>query len=541
MGVGRLGGITIYQNEYLGAKINKGLRVNWKLMILADFAPVLPEFLSLGLVGVGLVSWLGDDGSDEVDQEGEAGEDFDMGDEDDFGGMDDFDDDFGGMDGMGDGGGGASSTELENRIEDLESEVATVSSTANTVRSENEQISEKVDDVEENVRKLLEIYEMVTRGVNPFVDDVSADAGIGGGGADFGLFGEGEDSADEAAEDLGSDIADAEAEEFFEDDAFDDDFGGEEAFDPDDDSLDEEFGDEAEFGDEDLAGGEFDDFEAEDSMNDEDLLEEEGAAMSDTGGDSSEGSDGGTSFEELKAEYESGEADWAEDEDLDESETGDESAETEPAAEPDDQPDLFHQDDLEAGAESTGESATSEEQTATEAANETTGTTTEPARDTEAAQTGSTVADGSADTDLTTETTTSEDPDAGFQFGAATAADSTEQPHLNEPPGGYLSDVLIMEWLDFLVGEFDARNAIRAINHYERIDWIGEPMRDHCYEVLQGIADGEYPYRDESGPTELTMDDHRQSLRYIENLATGHLDKELGDRLTSLNTNGVQR
>jgi archaellum component FlaD/FlaE len=98
-----------------------------------------------------------------------------------------------------------------------------------------------------------------------------------------------------------------------------------------------------------------------------------------------------------------------------------------------------------------------------------------------------------------------------------------------------------MEWLDFLVSEFDARNAIRAINHYERIDWIGESMRDHCYEVLQGIAEAEYPYRDESGPTDLTMDDHRQSLRYIENLATGHLDKELGDRITSLNTNGVQR
>ncbi len=136
---------------------------------------------------------------------------------------------------------------------------------------------------------------------------------------------------------------------------------------------------------------------------------------------------------------------------------------------------------------------------------------------------------------------TARERDSAFQFGAATATESAEQPHLDTPPNGYLSDVLIMEWLEFLVGEFDARNAIRAINHYERIDWIGEPMRDHCYEVLQGIAEGEYPYRDESGPTALTMDDHRQSLRYIENLAAGHLDRELGDRITTFSTNGVQR
>ncbi len=253
-------------------------------MILVDFAPILPEFFSLGLVGVGLVSWLGDDGSDEVEQEGDVGDEFDMDEDDEFG-MDGFDDDFGGMDGMGGAEeGGASSTELDNRIEDLESEVANVSSTANTVRSENEQISEKVDDVEENVRKLLEIYEMVTRGVNPFVDDVNPDAGMGGGGGDFGLFADEDGGQTETEEDLGSDIADAEAEDFFEDDAFDDEFEEEEEFDPEDEDFGEEF-DGAEMADDD-----FGDFAEDESMNGDELLDGE-TEETETTGDPTDGSD----------------------------------------------------------------------------------------------------------------------------------------------------------------------------------------------------------------------------------------------------------
>ncbi|MDR5656873.1 FlaD/FlaE family flagellar protein [Halodesulfurarchaeum sp. HSR-GB] len=500
-------------------------------MVLVDLGPILPEFLSLGLVGVGLVSWLGDDGADDVETEGEAGEfaedDSDFGMDEEFD-VDGFDDDFGGMDGM-DEGNGASSSELENRIEDLESEIANVSSTANTVRSENEQISEQVDDVEENVRKLLEIYEMVTRGVNPFVDDVSPDAGMGGSG-DFGLFGgdEEESGAAEEEEDLESDIADAEAEDFFEDDAFDD--FEEESSDATAETDDGDGFDDFEAGafDEELGGEEteFDDFD--------DLEDGEDEAMTD---DETDDSGGGTSFEELKAEYESGEADWAEETALETEEpTEAETDTTEPAAETTEdgteEADLFQQDDLAAGEETVGVGAKSEPES-----------TTDPSGP------ASEAVDAVDDTTAAGESVGDPQPDdedeaageGGFQFGAATAADAADQPHLVDPPDGYLADVLLLEWLDYLVSEFDARNAIRAINHYERIGWIGEPMRDHCIGVLQGIADAEYPYRDESGPTDLTMEDHRRSLRYIEDLGTGHLDRAFGDRISTLKGDGIQR
>ncbi|MGM0371334.1 MAG: FlaD/FlaE family flagellar protein [Halobacteriota archaeon] len=496
-------------------------------MVLVDLGPILPEFLSFGLVGVGLVSWLGDDGADDVETEGEAGEfaedDSGFGMDEEFD-VDGFDDDFGGMDGMEEGN-GASSSELENRIEDLESEIANVSSTANTVRSENEQISEQVDDVEENVRKLLEIYEMVTRGVNPFVDDVSPDAGMGGSG-DFGLFGDEEEETTAAEdEDLESDIADAEAEDFFEDDAFDD--FEEESFDAtaetdngdgfddfEEDTFDEELGAEE---------PEFDDFDDLEDGGDDTMTDDE-----------TDDSGGGTSFEELKAEYESGEADWAEETDLEAEESGDAATAETSVESPDDgadETDLFHQDDL--AGEEPGEGGTESEPAST-------GETGEPTPDAVG-----TVEDSATTEEAAPDTQPGNEDEAategGFQFGAATAADAADQPHLAHPPDGYLADVLLMEWLDYLVSDFDARNAIRAINHYERIGWIGEPMRDHCFEVLEGITDAEYPYRDESGPTDLTMDDHRRSLRYIEDLGTGHLDRAFGDRISTLQGDGIQR
>lgn len=97
--------------------------------------------------------------------------------------------------------------ELEGRVNELETEITSLSSTVNTIRSENEEISETVESVEENVRKLLDVYEMVTRGINPFTDDVEA----GGQAGSLGLFGA--DADDEADDELDEDVASAGADE----------------------------------------------------------------------------------------------------------------------------------------------------------------------------------------------------------------------------------------------------------------------------------------------------------------------------------------
>ncbi|SDR38344.1 FlaD/FlaE family flagellar protein [Natronobacterium texcoconense] len=208
-----------------------------------------------------------DGGDDFLDDDGGFG---------DGGGGDDFLDDDGGFGdgasdddmsfgGMDDGGGGGASSELENRIDEMENDVGSLSSTVNTVQSENEKISDSLEEIEEDIRKLLEVYEMVTQGVNPFVEgdsmsEMMGGGGPGGGGGGFGgesLFdsGEGEEDADE----MGDDVANAEAEEFLDESVIDDE---DEFGDLDNDFGDDGLDDDAESGgaDEDLS---FDDLKSE--------------------------------------------------------------------------------------------------------------------------------------------------------------------------------------------------------------------------------------------------------------------------------------
>ncbi|AHG00419.1 fla cluster protein flaCE [Halostagnicola larsenii XH-48] len=187
------------------------------------------------------------------------------------------------MDDDGGGGGDDASSEIEARVEEMENDVGSLSSTVNTVQSENEKISESLEDIEENIRKLLEVYEMVTQGVNPFVegDSLSDSFDDGSGGAqgtgDFGgnsLF----DGDDEDEAPVDEDISAADAEDFLDEDVIaDDDFG---------DNFDDEF-DDAD--------------DTDDGFGDE------------SGTDDAVGGDENLSFDELKDEYESGSAEWDED------------------------------------------------------------------------------------------------------------------------------------------------------------------------------------------------------------------------------------
>ncbi|ADD06425.1 fla cluster protein FlaCE [Natrialba magadii ATCC 43099] len=218
-----------------------------------------------------------DDDSMSIDGMGE------MSDMDEMGGMGEMSDmgSMDGMDAMDDG--GTVSSEVEARVEEMENSVGSLSSTVNTVQSENEKIGESLDDIEENIRKLLEVYEMVTQGVNPFVEGDSLADSMGAGAAGSGDFGGQSlfDSGDggEADETIDEDIANAEADDFLDESIIDDDDG----FDDD-----------------------FDDLEDETSMDGDDNLDPD--ADADAAGDDE------LSFDELKSEYESGDANWDSDE-----------------------------------------------------------------------------------------------------------------------------------------------------------------------------------------------------------------------------------
>ena len=377
--------------------------------------------------------------------------------------------------------GGSSSAEMDNRLDELENEVASLSSTVNTVKSENEQISESVGEVEENIRKLLEVYEMVTRGVNPFVDESEMGDAFGGGGGgspsggSMGLF---DDGGDDTDADVDESVADADADEFFDDD-LDDGF--------DDSGFEEDgFGDSPE---DDTGSGGFDDGEFEDDFGDE--LEDDGLGDGFGGDDfeddqSGDGDDsGGKSFEELKAEYDSGDANW------DEDESGGGSA-------PEDVP--------------TDDTASIDDGLADDEGS------------VSGSETGANVVD---DTGATTD-------DRGTASGSedAPTAETSERsgdtpvdggkPYLETLPAGYVADIVVMDWLEFLVEEAGVDGAARTIAYYEAIEWVDDEAAETLQTFLNGFGEG--VESDPDPQSSLTVAHHNRSLKYISRIANPDME-----------------
>ncbi|MFO8116294.1 MAG: FlaD/FlaE family flagellar protein [Halorubrum sp.] len=405
---------------------------------------------------------------------------------DDFDGMDEWDD------GFDDGGGaGAATDELEKRLDDLENEVASLSSTVSTVRSENEEISAAVDDIEEDVRNLLDIYEMVTRGINPFVDESSGFDSISGGGeGSFGLFDD--DEAGDEADALDEDIANADADGFFDDGVLDEEFDdGADEFDelsgePDDDHTDD--GDSADAPSETAVADDRDD------MNDD-----------------------GKSFSELKEEYDAGEADWADEggddadapADEDPFDDGTDSFDDGDSFDADfgDETDPFD-DGLGEGVESFDEEPTADADSATNGPEPDPEPTTDRTR---GSRPGGDPSEANGD---------------GFEYvGEDDLSGGRGKPYLTELPGNYVGDLLVMEWLEFLVSESDVTDAVRAINYYERIEWVGPEAAGRLRDFLSGFGTIDRNLVDRPGTDRLVREHHTRSLRYVTQLngTSGHL------------------
>lgn len=81
----------------------------------------------------------------------------------------------------------------------------------------------------------------------------------------------------------------------------------------------------------------------------------------------------------------------------------------------------------------------------------------------------------------------------------------------------YATDVLVMEWLTMLVDIAGAPGALKALEYYESIDWISEPVKRQVEDVLSGAeSPGETPARP---PGDLTTEEHNRSFAYIMKLA----------------------
>ncbi|MCU4924848.1 flagella protein [Halobacteria archaeon AArc-dxtr1] len=152
------------------------------------------------------------------------------------------DDDLLGEDEMLTGGGNTGATELSYRLDDVEEEVDTLQNRVEIFRGENEQISNRVETVDKNVEKLVDLYEIVTRGINPFVGDQELGNAFDTGEGAFGA---------QQGPDVDDELAAADADEFL------------------DDEFEDEEDDDDEFGDALAEDAENDEFEADEALSEE--------------------------------------------------------------------------------------------------------------------------------------------------------------------------------------------------------------------------------------------------------------------------------
>jgi len=96
------------------------------------------------------------------------------------------------------------------------------------------------------------------------------------------------------------------------------------------------------------------------------------------------------------------------------------------------------------------------------------------------------------------------------------AAGGMERPYLSRVPEAFAAEYTVFEWLDFLTRKAGFRDALRALEYYRSIGWIGEAAEDRLREYLVGM-DVERP-RGEDG--RLSVDDHLLSLVYVGRLAS---------------------
>jgi Putative archaeal flagellar protein D/E len=116
-----------------------------------------------------------------------------------------------------------------------------------------------------------------------------------------------------------------------------------------------------------------------------------------------------------------------------------------------------------------------------------------------------------------------------------------EKPYLSTLPNDYLGDLVVMEWLEFLVKRSTVTDAARAINYYERIDWVDPAVADHLRSFLSGFGNIDRNKIDRPGTDHLTREHHIHSLKYIMKLNGATATSVILDRWDTFapDTNGV--
>jgi len=241
---------------------------------------------------------------------------------------------------------------------------------------------------------------------------------------------------------------------------------------------------------------------------------------------SDQDSTGGKSFSELKDEYDSGDASWAEEDEADDDLDGmDDSFEDDDLGMDDDLGGMDDDFEEEADDEFGGMDDDFEEEADDEFGGMDDDFEEMNDEPTDALGNGSeaTMEAESTSTEASTSATDSKaDSEGDFEYVTSDQlSTSGDKPYLTAIPGDYVGDLVVMEWLEFLVDESDVTDAARAVNYYERIDWIDAAAADHLRSFLSGFGTIDRNKVEQSGTDQLTRTHHVHSLKYIMKLNNG--------------------
>lgn len=92
--------------------------------------------------------------------------------------------------------------------------------------------------------------------------------------------------------------------------------------------------------------------------------------------------------------------------------------------------------------------------------------------------------------------------------------DGLEKPYLRSLPDAYSAEVVIFEWLEYLVGMAGFKGALEALRYYRTIGWVTDDIEDTLADYLRSFDDPNL-----SDPSGLRRSDHQLSLVYVAKLA----------------------
>jgi flagellar protein FlaE len=104
------------------------------------------------------------------------------------------------------------------------------------------------------------------------------------------------------------------------------------------------------------------------------------------------------------------------------------------------------------------------------------------------------------------------------QFSAVGAL--PDKPYLAGLPDRYGAEVVVFEWLDFLINKAGFENTGNALDYYAEVGWITDETRSELREYMRGFSEVQSFDPDRPGPADLDVDDHVMSLVYIARLSS---------------------